>query len=176
MIATAMTAELFPPQQCFAIRVASANDKSDDVATETTAFTLFKRTCTEFNIPLFRVCELDLAQPNMPEIRDWMQSNLHVENRDRLLLGGGDIENELSVIALLALSMGADVHLLLDTSTSSDARTRKLAEMRLFQAGIVPTSLQQLLYQWSVLSGDEETRQKTTTLLQCYRDGLQFKI
>jgi hypothetical protein len=68
--------------------------------------------------------------------------------RNTLLVCGSHLEDQVTVCSLEALLEGFDVHLLCDMISARDNRLKPVLLLRLFQAGVVPSSLQQFLYMW----------------------------
>ncbi len=66
----------------------------------------------------------------------------------RLLLAGGYLEDNVTAVCLEALARGFDVYMLADNIVARDDAYQQLLLQRLFQAGAVPTTLKQFLYQW----------------------------
>lgn len=65
-----------------------------------------------------------------------------------LLLAGGYLEDDLTLVCLDALAHGLEVFILADNVFARDGKFQKIQLQRLFQAGAVPATLNQFLYQW----------------------------
>jgi hypothetical protein len=74
--------------------------------------------------------------------------------RSVLLVAGAFLEDQVSVCALEALVEGFDVHPLCDLFSARDRGLVPVLQLRLFQAGVVPTSMQQMLYVWHAAEED----------------------
>ena len=61
-------------------------------------------------------------------------------------MSGAYLEDQVTVCVLEALAVGFDVLLLCDLSTARDRRLKPVLLKRLFQAGVVPSSLHKFLY------------------------------
>jgi len=77
-------------------------------------------------------------------IRELVQL-MGLENRNRLLIAGADVESHITFLTLRALAEGSDVYLLSDLMASRDRKFLHIFQMRLFQAGAVPTTMNQFL-------------------------------
>jgi ABC-type enterobactin transport system permease subunit len=85
-----------------------------------------------------------------------MRMNLMEWRRPRLLLAGAMLEHEITVAALYSNAEGIEVFLLTDDILVNDQKNRNTFEMRLIQAGIVPTTFRQVLTEWIVMEADVE--------------------
>ena len=65
-----------------------------------------------------------------------------------LLVSGAYLEEQISVCVLEALAVGFDVHLLCDVITARNTRIGPTLNLRLLQAGAVPSCLEQVVYMW----------------------------
>jgi hypothetical protein len=65
-----------------------------------------------------------------------------------LFIAGAYLEDQISICALNALAIGYDVYLLDDITAPRDAAHRETFIARLMQAGVVLSTVQQMLYQW----------------------------
>jgi hypothetical protein len=101
--------------------------------------------------------------------------------RKTVLLCGSYLEYQVSTVALQALGEGLDVHLLCDCITGSDPALTSILLLRLWQAGVVPSSLQQVLYLWQVQEQSSDRRKAMQDLVaecaevrrcRCARPGL----
>ena len=89
------------------------------------------------------------------------------ENRNRLLIAGADVESHITFLTLRALAEGFDVYLLSDLMASRDRKFLNIFQMRLFQAGAVPTTMGQFLLEWQTAESDTAL----TNRLQLLRDS-----
>ncbi len=74
--------------------------------------------------------------------------------RMRLLIAGEYLEFGVTVVGLNALAEGYDVHLLADLISVSDRKNRTVHWQRLVQAGAVPTTMAQVLFEWGMTEKD----------------------
>jgi Isochorismatase family len=66
-----------------------------------------------------------------------------------VLVAGGYLEDDVTVFCLEALAQGFDVFIMADSVVARDAKFQNIQLQRLFQAGVVPATLNQFLYQWT---------------------------
>jgi hypothetical protein len=85
--------------------------------------------------------------------------------RKILLLSGAYLEHQLTAVSLEALAEGFHVHLLCDCIVASDKKMFQVLQLRLLQAGCVPTSLEQFLYLWQMIETDEVKRAQFQSLI-----------
>ncbi|RTL71433.1 MAG: isochorismatase family protein [Hyphomicrobiales bacterium] len=90
---------------------------------------------------------------------------LVASNRTSLVICGFWLETKVSFLALSALSAGFDVYLLADATPSRVPATRETSIARLLQAGVVPTTLPQLLAEWVEQSSDLALRASLGVLI-----------
>lgn len=76
------------------------------------------------------------------------------KNRNRLLIAGADVESHITFLTLRALAEGFDAYLLSDLMASRDRQFTRIFQMRLFQAGAVPTTMSQFLLEWQTAESD----------------------
>jgi hypothetical protein len=69
-------------------------------------------------------------------------------DKTSLLISGRYLEEQVTVCALEALAQGFDVYLLMDMIAPRNQNAKQAIEVRLYQAGAVPTSLGQFIYLW----------------------------
>lgn len=98
--------------------------------------------------PLLVSQSLWMTRQDVDKIFGDVKLSLGVDNRTRLLLSGAYLEEQITLCALEALAIGFDVHLLYDQIKARTARLEPVHKLMLFQAGAVPSSLQQILYMW----------------------------
>jgi nicotinamidase-related amidase len=85
--------------------------------------------------------------------------------RSSLILAGFWLETTVTFVALPALADGFEVFLLMDaTPASADASARAAAD-RLLQAGVVPTTVRQLIAEWIEASPDSGARSARSPLV-----------
>ena len=88
----------------------------------------------------------------------------------RLLVGGSYLETAITFVSLEALFQGFDVYLLGDLITVSTPKYERLHWQRLCQAGVVPTTLSQIIEEWGVSSVDDEIARKLRQLAIEFRN------
>jgi hypothetical protein len=85
--------------------------------------------------------------------------------RFRLLIAGGFLEEQVTILTLHCLTQGYEVFLLKDLVAAKVQHLSMVFDMRLFQAGIVPTTLRQLMYEWMADETDERRRSTIIKLI-----------
>ena len=80
--------------------------------------------------------------------------------RFRLLIAGGFLEEQVTILTLHCLAQGYEVFLLKDVVSAKVQHLSMVFDMRLFQAGIVPTTLRQLMYEW--IAGEVDVDRRAT--------------
>ena len=104
--------------------------------------------CLELGIPI-HICSNQLINAAcLTWIESQLVSSSEGHQRKRLLVAGAYLEEQITVCALHALSLGYEVFLLKDFVATRTVGHVQAFDMRLFQAGVVPTTLRQLLYEW----------------------------
>jgi len=81
----------------------------------------------------------------------------------KVLIAGGSLEKDVTVIAMNGLAEGFDVFLLGDTFVQPDSSYSNLYWNRLIQAGVVPTTLVQMIAEWIASDADAAKSQKIKT-------------
>jgi hypothetical protein len=84
-----------------------------------------------------------------------------------ILIAGTYLEDQISICALNALAVGYEVYLLNDATAPRDVTHRETFVSRFTKAGIVLSTVQQMLYQWLAVETDQ-TRKETLTKLFSY--------
>jgi Isochorismatase family len=115
--------------------------------------------CEKLSVPI-HVCDnqlIDAASLSWIERR--LATNSESKRRSRLLVAGGYLEEQITVSAMHALALGYEVFLLKDFIATRTIDHLQAFDMRLFQAGVVPTTLHQLLYEW--LSQEEVSERQS---------------
>ena len=134
-----------------------------------------KRTSAEWLMSLQASLRLpsksyDMEIPDLPMIDQIIRELVQLmgsENRNRLLIAGADIESHITFLTLRALAEGFDVYLLSDLMASRDRQFTRIFQLRLFQAGAVPTTMGQFLQEWQTAESDTAL----TNRLQLLRDS-----
>ena len=134
-----------------------------------------KRTSAEWLMSLQESLQLPVKSynqeiPDLPMIDHIIRELVKLmgsENRNRLLIAGADIESHITFLTLRALAEGFDVYLLSDLMASRDRQFTRIFQLRLFQAGAVPTTMGQFLSEWQTTESDTAL----TNRLQLLRDS-----
>jgi hypothetical protein len=82
-----------------------------------------------------------------------------------LFIAGAYLEDQISICALNALAIGYDVYLLNDVTIPRDTLHRETFIARLSQAGVVLSTVQQMLYQWLAVETDQNRKDTLRKLL-----------
>ena len=120
---------------------------------------------TELGLPL-NICSAHIVDtPCLQEIYINLRPLSGISCRPRLLLAGRYLEEQITICALHGLYVGFEVFLMKDFISPKNAIHMSVYDTRLIQAGVVPTTLRQLLYEW--ISGEDlvERRDKMMRLL-----------
>jgi hypothetical protein len=107
------------------------------------------------NCPLHCLTPKWIGPTELSDIMNELKKATSSSGRSVLLIAGAYLEDQVSVCALEALAEGFDVHLLCDFVKARDRRLVPVLQLRLFQAGVVPTSMQQMLYVWHAAESDD---------------------
>jgi nicotinamidase-related amidase len=81
----------------------------------------------------------------------------------RLLIAGGTLESEVTILAMNGLAHGFDVYLLGDMLIQTDNGYSNLYWNRLIQAGVVPTTMVQMIAEWIASESNEMTASKISS-------------
>jgi len=76
--------------------------------------------------------------------------------KQRLLLAGLWTETGVTFAALSALELGYEVYLVTDATAGVSAEAHDAANQRMVQAGVVPVTWRQILFEWYRASGGDE--------------------
>ncbi len=102
----------------------------------------------KLGIPIY-ICNNNLIDATcLTQIETHLLSNSEGHLRKRLLVAGAYLEEQITICSLYALSLGYEVFLLKDFAATRVIDHVNAFDMRLIQAGVVPTTLRQLLYEW----------------------------
>lgn len=77
---------------------------------------------------------------------------------NRLILAGGCLEGEVTILCMTGLALGFDVYVFGDMLISTDDSYNNLYWNRLIQAGVVPTTMIQMLAEWVAAETDKTKR------------------
>jgi nicotinamidase-related amidase len=128
-----------------------------------------KSLAIDFDIPVqvtsFEKHELGAAQTCVTLLAE---ENKKAE-RQRLLIAGSYLESAITFVTLEALVQGFDVYLLADLISIVNRTYERLSWDRLIQAGAVPTTLSQIIAEWTVSSRDGEQVQKLQKLALTFK-------
>jgi hypothetical protein len=119
----------------------------------------FKIACDALTVPVLEE-SFEFASPELIGLITGSLVDLaKMEGRTRLLLAGAYIEDQVLVCALTALAEGFDVFLLMDLLVAKGETSKSSSERRLYSLGVVPTTFDQVLYQWHAAEDATEKRQ-----------------
>ena len=82
-----------------------------------------------------------------------------------LFIAGAYLEDQISICALNALAIGYDVYLLDDVTVPRDTAHRDTFIARLVQAGVVLSTVQQMVYQWLAVEINVDRKEVLKKLL-----------
>jgi hypothetical protein len=159
---------LFSYKSCIGLSV-YPKQLSLDTRTEA-KIALFDDVVLRLTIPCHRHTAGSLSLAAVQATMLALKSISHQDNRTCLLIAGQFLEDEITVFSLEALVEGFDVHLLSDVIVAREVLAARVSELRLFQAGVVPTSLRQLLYQWLVVEEQQLALETLSELIQQYEN------
>lgn len=90
--------------------------------------------------------------------------------RHRLLICGAFLEKQVSVSALRMLAEGYDVYILEDLVVAESQKHATIHDGRLLQAGAIPTTMLQLLYEWTSSETDAGLLLRLNDLVFQFKD------
>jgi hypothetical protein len=102
----------------------------------------------ETSCPLHHVNAMWIGPEELIAIVNHLKQLAAGAGRNILLVSGHYLEDQVTICCLEALIEGFDVHLLCDLISARDPLFAPVLQQRLFQAGVVPSSLRQFLYLW----------------------------
>ncbi len=114
----------------------------------TNAFKTMIEISNELGIPLYRCDSISTDAKFLTQLESRLLFNSEGHQRKRLLMAGAYLEEQITICSLYALSLGYEVFLLKDFVATRTLDHVHAFDMRLIQAGVVPTTLRQLLYEW----------------------------
>jgi hypothetical protein len=120
------------------------------------------------NLSLHRISTPWIDQLGLKNLMHEVNQSLSGQKRPALLVCGAYLEDLVTVCSLEALMEGYDVHLLCDLIEARNARLKPVLLLRLFQAGVVPSSLRQFIYMWKAAQSDHQTENNFQQLLLTY--------
>lgn len=75
-------------------------------------------------------------------------------SRNQVIIAGFWLEEAVTLLALNCLAVGYDTYVAGDATPATDAALEPAARTRLAQAGVVPTSIDQVIREWAALHDD----------------------
>ena len=122
----------------------------------------------EIGCPVYLPARPWLAQDDVTHLL--LEMKRAPENIDRgcLLVAGAYLEDQVTAYSLQALAEGFDVYLLTDMVVARQESSARALEFRLFQAGVVPSTMLQFLCLWRAAESDEARLAKLKQLLTDY--------
>jgi|GEM_PF-4101041 hypothetical protein len=124
-------------------------------------------------VPLFSIEQEEFSSETFGKMMKQVNVNNHPKNTPNLLIAGAYLENEITVSILHALAEGFDVYCLTDLALPLETKFTQIFNSRLMQAGAVPSTLRQILYQWFINESDTNRR---AILTKCMGYSDQFRI
>jgi hypothetical protein len=121
--------------------------------------------CSELSIPIRNCSDHLINVACLAEIESELATGAG-DGRQRLLIAGVYLEEQVTTCALHGLAIGFEVFLLKDFIAARNNRHSQAFDMRLFQAGAVPTTLRQLMYEWLALEVSPDRQKVITQLLK----------
>lgn len=116
----------------------------------------------ELELPV-TVCDTQLVdQSTLETLVEKLGKPISGQINPVLLLCGANLEEQLSLAAQHFLITGFDVRLIRDLVFEGNPRHAHIHDQRLLQAGVVPITLKQLIYEWAALEINTSVR---TTLI-----------
>jgi hypothetical protein len=82
-----------------------------------------------------------------------------------IIIAGTYLQDQISICALNALVVGYEVYLLNDAIEPRDVTHRETFVSELTQAGVVLSTVEQILYQWLAVETDQTRKETLTKLL-----------
>lgn len=102
-----------------------------------------------------KVQEVQREHINCWDDRDFV-SGFGTLNKERLLLAGLWTETAITFAALSGLELGYRIYLATDAMAGMSVTSHETAIARMVQAGVVPVTWKQLLFEWYRMSGPED--------------------
>lgn len=96
--------------------------------------------------------------PFHPKPETWATTDLGqsiaAASRNQVIIAGFWLEEAVTLLALNCLAVGYDTYVAGDATPAIDAGLEPAARTRLAQAGVVPTSVDQVIREWAALHDD----------------------
>ena len=102
-------------------------------------------------LPLTELDRIELALHDVSKQREQ-------DRIDKLVIAGGNLASDVTIISMISLALGFDVYVLGDMLGFSDDAYVDLYWTRLVHAGVVPTTLVQMMAEWLASEGATEKR------------------
>jgi hypothetical protein len=134
-------------------------------STETAADASIVHVCQTLDLPLFKCKDLIIEPKCLTRMENGLAPLEGKGMRPRLLIAGSFLEEQITVCALHALYCGYEVFLLKDCTVARDPTHSDVFDARLIQAGVVPSTLRQLLYEWASNEEHEPRRRMISNLI-----------
>jgi hypothetical protein len=130
---------------------------------------LIKSLATDFDLPVQFTSFENHAFGAVQTCVALLTEDNKTTHRTRLLIAGSHLESAITFATLEALFQGFDVYVLGDLISISNPTYERLSWDRLIQAGAVPTTLSQIIAEWTVSSCDSEQAQKLQKLAIAFK-------
>ena len=111
-------------------------------------FNFIRQICLELDIPFVNCRDQLISASCIARIESELMSKSEIHRRPRLLFAGAYMEEQVTICALHGLAIGYEVFLLKDFVIARNPNHVQAFDMRLFQAGVVPSTLRQIVYEW----------------------------
>jgi hypothetical protein len=143
---------------------------SDDVISyDLTALEFLTEVSAKTSCPLHLVTSSWISPKILADTIAALKKLSSLGRRDILLVSGFYLEDQVTVCVLEALAEGFDVNLLCDLIEARDILIAPILQQRLFQAGAVPSSLNQILYLWHAVELDQNRSNSLQDLQKIYK-------
>ncbi len=136
-----------------------SSDRKDRVA-------VLDRVVSALQIPFFAVETESIDAAIYTEMMRRIKTENGLRTTPNLIIGGAYLENEVTLSVLHGLAEGFDVYCLSDLILPLENEFTYTFNARLIQAGAVPSTLRQVLYQWSMSEADPLRRATLTELFE----------
>ena len=138
--------------ECQFLFLTAGMDKHDDLTT-------IEMICSVLELPLL-VCQSEIVDSKtLHDVETDLLPSAGHASRQRLLVVGRYLEEQINVIALHGLYLGFEVFLLKDFIIPRNIHHVEVYDSRLVQAGAVLSTLRQLLYEW--ISSEERVERRS---------------
>lgn len=114
-----------------------------------------------------RVFKFDHDRPVWSNVD--LLDTMRQEDREQLFVCGFWLDDVVTSVALEAQPLGFNTHVIVDLSIAHSRQQRQVCFDRLNQYGIVPITLQNLLYEWMANTEDDLRRRELEVLWREHR-------